>query len=80
LPGTGQSRAPLKAHRQWLLDLVAAEPPGHNPIEMAFSKLKTALRKGAARTVTTLMTLIGKLIKTLAPEPCTNYFRDAGYR
>src|ERR1700687_4700297 len=25
LPGTGHSRSPLEAHRQWLLDLVAAE-------------------------------------------------------
>jgi len=39
-----------------------AYSPDLNPIEMAFSKLKTALRKGAARTVTTLMKLIGKLI------------------
>ncbi|MBB4383356.1 transposase [Bradyrhizobium sp. SBR1B] len=26
LPGTGQSRSPLEAHRQWLLNLIAAEP------------------------------------------------------
>ena len=26
LPDTGHSRSPLEAHRQWLLDLVAAEP------------------------------------------------------
>ena len=57
-----------------------AYSPDFNPIEMAFSKLKTALRKGAARTVTTLMKLIGKLIKTFAPEQCANYFRHAGYR
>ena len=25
-PGTGHSRSPLKAHEQWLLDLVAREP------------------------------------------------------
>src|SRR5476651_1503290 len=56
-----------------------AYSPDFNPIEMAFSKLKTALRKGAARTVTTLMKLIGKLIKTFAPEQCANYFRHAGY-
>jgi len=56
-----------------------AYSPDFNPIEMAFSKLKTALRKGAARTVTTLMRLIGKLIKTFAPEQCANYFRHAGY-
>jgi hypothetical protein len=33
----------------------------------------------AARTVTTLMKLIGKLIKTFATEQCANYFRHAGY-
>jgi hypothetical protein len=26
------------------------------------------------------MKLIGKLIKTFAPEQCANYFRHAGYR
>lgn len=36
-------------------------------------------RKGAARTVTTLMKLIGRLTKTFAPEQCANYFRHAGY-
>ena len=50
-----------------------AYSPDLNPIEMAFSKLKTALRKGAARTVTTLMKLIGKLIKTFAPEQCATF-------
>jgi len=44
-----------------------------------FSKLKTALRKGAARTVKALMKLIGKLLKTFAPKQCANYFRHAGY-
>src|SRR5471030_3077747 len=56
-----------------------AYSPDLNPIELAFSKLKTAVRKGAVRTVTTLMKLIGKLIKTFAPEQCANYFRHAGY-
>ena len=56
-----------------------AYSPDLNPIEMAFSKLKTALRKGAARTVKALLKLIGKLIKTFAPEECANYFRHAGY-
>jgi hypothetical protein len=45
----------------------------------AHSKLKTAMRKGAARTVKALWRLIGRLIKTFAPEQCVNYFRHAGY-
>lgn len=56
-----------------------AYSPDLNPIEMAFSKLKTALRKGAARSVNALMKLIRKLLKTFAPEECANYFRHAGY-
>ena len=61
------------------LRYLPAYSPDLNPIEMAFSKLKTALRKGAARTVKALMKLIGKLIKTFAPDECANYFRHAGY-
>jgi transposase len=62
------------------LRYLPAYSPDFNPIEMAFSKLKTALRKGATRTVKALMKLIGKLIKTFAPGQCANYFRHAGYR
>ena len=56
-----------------------AYSPDLNPIEQAFAKLKAALRKGAARTVKALWKLIGKLLKTFAPEECANYFRHAGY-
>src|SRR5215813_2484134 len=48
-------------------------------IEQVFSKLKAALRKGAARTVTRLLKLIGRLAKTLSPQECANYFVHAGY-
>ena len=61
------------------LRYLPAYSPDLNPIEMAFSKLKTALRKGAARTVQALLKLVGKLIKTFAPAECVNYFRHAGY-
>lgn len=56
-----------------------AYSPDLNPIEQVFAKLKAALRKGAARTVMALIKLIGKLIKTFAPDECANYFRHAGY-
>jgi transposase len=56
-----------------------AYSPDLNPIEQTFSKLKMALRKGAARKVETLLRLIGRVIKTIAPEECANYFRHAGY-
>lgn len=56
-----------------------AYSPDLNPIEQAFAKLKAALRKGAARTIEALWRLIGKLVKTFAPDECANYFRHAGY-
>src|SRR5256714_13294546 len=56
-----------------------AYSPDLNPIEQAFAKLKAALRKTAARTVEALWKLIGKLVKTFAPDECANYFRHAGY-
>jgi transposase len=61
------------------LRYLPAYSPDLNPIEQAFSKLKAALRKGAARTVNALLKLVGKLVKSFAPEECANYFRHAGY-
>jgi transposase len=61
------------------LRYLPAYSPDLNPIEQAFSKLKAALRKGAARTVQALLTLIGKLVKQFAPHECAGYFRHAGY-
>jgi transposase len=57
-----------------------AYSPDLNPIELAYSKLKAALRAGAARTVNELIKLIGKLVATFAPDQCAGYFRHAGYR
>lgn len=56
-----------------------AYSPDFNPIEQVFSKLKAALRRGAARTVKAIMKLIGRVMKMIAPEECANYFRHAGY-
>ena len=53
--------------------------PDFNPIEMAFSKLKSFLKKTAARTKEYLWTAIGKGIDTFTPAECENYFAAAGY-
>jgi transposase len=71
-------RRAIEAAGAELRDLPAYSPD-LNPIEMAFAKLKAALRKRAARTVEALWRLIGKLVKTFAPDECANYFRHAGY-
>ncbi|KAA0122175.1 IS630 family transposase [Methylobacterium sp. P1-11] len=53
--------------------------PDFNPIEMAFSKLKALLRKAAERTVEGLWAAIGRLIDTITPDECANFFAAAGY-
>jgi transposase len=54
--------------------------PDLNPIENVYSKLKSDLRKGAARTVDALSRLVGRSLKEIAPSDCAGYFRHAGYR
>jgi len=50
-----------------------------NPIELAFSKLKTLLRKAAERTVGALWDRIGQVLDAFTPDECTNYLRHNGY-
>ena len=56
-----------------------AYSPDLNPIEKAFAKLKTLLRKAAVRTVDELWLLIADLLEQFSPEECSNYFKAAGY-
>ena len=46
---------------------------------MAFSKLKAALRKAAARTTPELWDVIAEAIEAFSPDECINYFAKAGY-
>jgi transposase len=53
--------------------------PDYNPIEQDFSKLKTLLRKAAARTADDLWSTIGNLLGQFASDECEQYIRHAGY-
>ncbi len=53
--------------------------PALNPIEMAFSKLKTLLRKRNARTFEEIEQAIAELLRKITPAECTSYFQQAGY-
>jgi len=53
--------------------------PDMNPIEQAFAKLKTLLRKAEARTVDALWTVIGRLVDCITAQDCRNLFRNCGY-
>ena len=53
--------------------------PDLNPIEQAFAKLKTLLRKAAERTVEATWKRIAALLPAFTPQECANYFVNAGY-
>lgn len=53
--------------------------PDFNPIEMAFSKLKSILKAKACRTIDELWQTIGTAIEAFKPDECENYFKAAGY-
>jgi transposase len=53
--------------------------PDLNPIEQAFAKMKTLLRKADARTIDDTWRQIGALLDRFTAAECANYFTNAGY-
>ena len=53
--------------------------PDFNPIEQAFAKIKSILRKAAARTVNALETAIVTALDAFTSNECANYFTNSGY-
>ncbi len=53
--------------------------PDLNPIEMAFAKLKTLIRKAAARTYDALWKAVGNVCNLFTEQECSNSFQAAGY-
>jgi transposase len=53
--------------------------PDFNPIELAFSKVKTFLRKAAARSLPDLWDAIRDAIDAITPSDCRSYFTATGY-
>jgi len=53
--------------------------PDFNPIENAFAKFKSSLRKAAARTLDALEGAIADAYGAFTPNECANYFLAAGY-
>ena len=53
--------------------------PDLNPIEQAFAKLKTLIRKEDARTPDALLNAAGRVLETFTSAECSNYLRNAGY-
>lgn len=62
----------------WLLFLPKYSPD-LNPIEMAFAKLKTLLRKAARPTLDNLWRAVGDICNLFTPDECWNYLKAARY-
>lgn len=56
-----------------------AYSPDCNPIEEAFSKVKTLLRTAAARTHDALVAAIRMALEAITPADAAGYFRHGGY-
>lgn len=54
--------------------------PDYNPIEEAFSKVKSILRKAAARTRETLVEATGNALDAITTEDIRGFYSDCGYR
>ena len=67
----------VMAQGAWLLFLPAYSPD-LNPSEMAFSKLKTLLRKQAARSYDAITDALGDICTLFSPRECRNYFKATG--
>lgn len=61
------------------LRLLPPYSPDFNPIENAFAKLKTLLRRAAARTIPDLWAAIAAALPQFTPGECANYFTACGY-
>ncbi len=57
-----------------------AYSPDYNPIEEAFSKIKTLLRKAVARSKETLVEAIGAALSAVTAADARGFFEHAGYR
>lgn len=61
------------------LVLLPPYSPDLNPIEMAFSKLKSILRKAKERTVQGLRLALCATLDAFSPQQCSNFLAHCGY-
>jgi hypothetical protein len=84
--GDGQSRSTQASRRRCRnrggrcpASLSAALFARPHPIEMAFAKLKAALRKAAARSIEALLDAIPVALAAFTTQVCLNFFTAADY-
>ena len=66
-----------KGCRLWLLPPYS---PDFNPIEEAFSKVKTLIRKAKARTLEALFAATAGALGEVSEEAARAFFEDCGYK
>ena len=54
--------------------------PDFNPIEEAFSKIKSILRKAEARTREALVEAMGRALSSVSARDASSFFKHCGYR
>ena len=53
--------------------------PDLNPIEKLWSKVKAWLRRVSARTFDAIGDQLARVLRTVTPTECANYFNRCGY-
>ncbi len=71
--------APLIAAARCRLCYLPSYSPDFNPIELAFSKIKTAMRRIAARTHQTLVDALGPVLDTVSVTDVVGWYNHCGY-
>jgi transposase len=64
---------PLSAH-------TSVSFPDFNPIEEAFSKIKSMMREAGARTKDALVEVLGGALSAISVQDARGYLEHAGYR
>jgi transposase len=54
--------------------------PDFNPIEEAFSKVKSILRRASSRSKEALLEATGSALDAITPEDIRGFYSDCGYR
>ncbi len=71
--------APLIAASGCRLCYLPSYSPDSNPIERAFSKAKTAMRRIAARTHDAVVDALGPVFETVRVTDAVGWYRHVGY-
>ena len=66
--------------RDCQLTYLPAYSPDFNPIEEAFSKIKSMLSQAGARTKDALIGALGEAFSSISVQDARGYFEHAGYR